>query len=102
MREGRIADAVRIVGPLTFGVYLLHMHVEIRDRWVSWICGLIGEVPDYSVPLFAWHAFRTIVIVFAVGIFVDFIRKIIFDYTGRVMSQTRLAKWIEKLDEELC
>jgi surface polysaccharide O-acyltransferase-like enzyme len=102
MREGRIADAVRIVGPLTFGVYLLNMHVEIRDRWVSWICGLIGEVPDYSVLLFAWHAFRTIVIVFAVGIFVDFIRKIIFDYIGRFLSQTRLAKWIEKLDEELC
>jgi surface polysaccharide O-acyltransferase-like enzyme len=102
MRENRAADVVRIVGPLTFGVYLLHMHVEIRENWVSWISGFIGEVPTYSVPKFAWHALLTIIIVFVAGIFVDFIRKIVFDYVGRVLKDTRLFKKIRQLDEDLC
>ncbi|WP_022765761.1 acyltransferase [Butyrivibrio sp. XPD2006] len=101
MRENRAADVVRFLGPLTFGVYLLHMHVEIRDRWVEWMEHLIGEVPMYSVPLFAWHAIRSIVIVFLAGIFVDWIRKMIFDYVGRVMHDTWLFKKVRQLDEEL-
>ncbi|MBQ7615520.1 MAG: acyltransferase [Butyrivibrio sp.] len=102
MKEGKAADIVRKVGPLTFGVYLLHMHVEIRDRWVVWLESLLGEIPYYSVPLFAWHALRCILIVFLAGIFVDWIRKMIFDYVGRVLHDTRLFKKIRELDEELC
>ncbi len=102
MKENRAADVVRIVGPLTFGVYLLHMHVEIKDRWVEWIENLIGQAPLYSVPLFIWHAARAIIIVFAAGIFIDFLRKVIFDYIGRVMHDTWLFKKIRQLDEELC
>ena len=102
MKESKVSDALRIIGPLTFGVYLLHMHIEIRDRWVSWIAGLIGEVPMHSVPLFAWHALRSILIVFVAGIFIDFLRKMIFDYLDRVLSGTVLYKKIRDLDEELC
>ncbi len=102
MRENRFADIVRFVGPLTFGVYLLHMHVEIQDRWLLWIENLIGEVPLYSVPLFAFHVLRTVLIVFFAGIFVDWIRKMIFDYLGRVLHDTWLFKKIRQLDEELC
>ena len=102
MKESRVTDTLRIIGPLTFGVYLLHMHVEIRDHWVSWISGFIGEVPMYSVPLFAWHALRTILIVFVAGIFVDFLRKMIFDYIERLLHDTWLFKKIRQLDGELC
>ena len=102
MKESKAADCLRIVGPLTFGVYLLHMHIEIRDRWVEWISGLIGEVPMYSIPLFAWHALRSVLIVFVAGIFIDFLRKMIFDYLGRVLHDSALFKKIRHLDEELC
>ena len=102
MRENKVADVVRAIGPLTFGVYLLHMHVEIRDRWVVWIEQLIGQVPVDSVPLFAWHVIRSILIVFAAGIFVDWIRLMIFDFMGRVLHDTWLFKKIRQLDEELC
>ena len=101
MRENRAADVVRFLDPLTFGVYLLHMHVEIRDRWVEWMESLMGSVPTYSVPLFAWHAVRSILLVFLAGIFVDWIRKMIFDYVGRVLHDTWLFKQVRKLDEEL-
>jgi surface polysaccharide O-acyltransferase-like enzyme len=102
MRENKVADLMRFLGPLTFGVYLLHMHVEIRDRWVGWISSRIGEAPMYSVPLFAWHALRAVLIVFVAGIFVDWIRKMIFDYVGRVLHDSWLFKKIRALDEELC
>ena len=101
MREGKAADLVRFVGPLTFGVYLIHMHVEIRERWVIWIEHLLGEVPVYSVPLFAWHAVRSVLIVFVAGVFVDWIRKMIFDYVGRTMHDTWLFRKVRQMDEEL-
>ena len=102
MRENKAADVVRAIGPLTFGVYLLHMHVEIRDRWVVWIEQIIGAVPTDSVPLFFWHILRSTVIVFAAGIFVDWIRLMIFDFVERVFHDTKLFKKIRQLDEDLC
>ena len=55
MREGWFADVVRFIAPLTFGVYLLHMHIEIKDRWVIWLTHLLGEVPTESIILYLWH-----------------------------------------------
>lgn len=102
MRENKTADVVRAIGPLTFGVYLLHMHVEIRDRWVVWIEQIIGAVPTGSVPLFFWHILRSTLIVFAAGIFVDWIRLMIFDFVGRVFHDTWLFKRMRQLDEDIC
>ncbi|SFC16842.1 acyltransferase [Butyrivibrio sp. YAB3001] len=102
MKENRLADVVRFVGPLTFGVYLLHMHLEIRDRWLLWIEQMIGKVPMDSVPFYAWHMIRTIVIVFITGIFIDWIRKMFFDYVERVMHNSWLSAKIRKWDDELC
>jgi len=102
MRENKVADVVRAIGPLTFGVYLLHMHVEIRDRWVIWIEQIIGAVPANNVPLFFWHVLRSTLIVFTAGIFVDWIRLMVFDFMGRVCHDTWLFKRIRQLDEDLC
>lgn len=102
MRENKAADVVRFIAPFTFGVYLLHMHLEIQDRWVGWIEHLIGKVPVDSVFGYVLHAFASILIVFAAGVFVDFLRKMIFGYIGRVLHDTRLFKKIRELDSELC
>ncbi len=102
MKEGTLAKVSRFVGPLTFGVYLLHMHLEIRDRWVVWMEHLMGEVPTESVILFAWHLIRSVVIVFLAGVFVDWIRKMIFDFLGRVLHDTWLFKKIRQWDKDLC
>ncbi|WP_029231895.1 acyltransferase [Butyrivibrio sp. VCB2006] len=102
MRESRFADAVRFVAPLTFGVYLLHMHLEIKDRWVIWLTHLLGEVPTGSIILYVWHLLRSVIIVFAAGVFVDWIRKMIFEYVGRVLQGTWLFKKIRQWDDELC
>ncbi len=101
MREGRLSDVIRFIGPLTFGVYLLHMHIEIRDRWVVWMEHLMGEVPTESIILFAWHLVKSVVIVFLAGIFVDWIRKTIFDFIGRVFHDTWLFKTVRQWDKDL-
>ena len=100
MRETKFADVVRFVAPFTFGVYLLHMHLEIRGRWVLWFVHIFGEVPRNNVFLFAWHQVRCIVIIFAAGVLVDWIRKMIFDFVGRGMQGTRLADMIKRWDED--
>ncbi len=102
MREGRFADVIRFIAPLTFGVYLLHMHLEIKDRWINWMESLFGSVPADSVLLYGWHLLRSIVVVFCAGLFVDWIRKTIFSYVGRVMENTWLFRKIRQLDEDLC
>ena len=102
MKEGWFADVVRFIAPLTFGVYLLHMHIEIKDRWVIWLTHLLGDVPTGSIILYLWHLIRSILLVFAAGIFVDWIRKMIFDYVGRVLHDTWLFKKLRKWDDDLC
>ena len=102
MKENKTADIVRFIAPFTFGVYLLHMHIEIRDRWVEWLENIFGPVPTYSIPLYLWHLIRCVILVFAAGIFVDWIRKMIFDYVGRVLHDTRLFAKIRQWDDELC
>ena len=102
MKENVFADIVRFAGPLTFGVYLLHMHIEIKDEWLIWLEGIVGEVPLESVPMFALHMISCVFIIFAAGIFVDWIRKMIFDFMKRVLHDTKLFKIIRRWDEELC
>ena len=102
MKENRFADIVRFVGPLTFGVYLVHMHLEIRDRWLGWMEHLFGPVPVDGILLYGWHLIRSILLVFLAGIFVDWIRKMIFDFLGRALGNTKLFEKIRQWDEDLC
>lgn len=102
MRDNLFAKIIRYIAPLTFGVYLLHQHIEIRDRWIIWLQNMIGEIPRYSVFLFAWHMLRCVLIVFCAGLFVDWVRMVIFEYIARTLHDTKLFTWIRKMDKELC
>lgn len=102
VKENKAADVIRFLAPFTFGVYLLHMHIEMKDRWVEWIEHIIGEVPTDSVPGYALHLLASIVIIFLAGVFVDWVRKMIFEYIGRVLHNTWLFKKIRQWDESVC
>ncbi|MBP5528976.1 MAG: acyltransferase family protein [Lachnospiraceae bacterium] len=58
----------------TFGVYLLHEHNLIKYRWPVWF----GIEKVSGTPLFILHLIGTILAVFALGIAVDFVRRLIF------------------------
>ncbi len=102
MKESWFANVVRFAAPLTFGVYLVHMHLEIRDRWVGWMENLMGPVPTDSILFYSFHLVRSVLIVFLAGVFVDWIRKTIFGFLGRVLHDTWLFKKIRQWDSEIC
>ncbi len=102
LREDKLADVIRFVAPFTFGVYLLHMHVEMKSRWVEWIEHIIGDIPYDSVIRYALHLAATVLIMFAAGVFIDWIRKIIFDFIGRVFHDSFLFRKIRELEKEIC
>ncbi len=102
LKENFFAEVIRIIAPYTLGVYLLHMHFEIADRWVEWIEHIIGETPLDNVPMYFIHLVVSILIVFFVGIFVDWVRKYVFNFIGRICENTKLFKLIKRIDEDLC
>lgn len=102
LKENLLAEVIRIIAPYTLGVYLLHMHFEIADRWVEWIEQIIGDTPLDNVLMFFVHLVVSVLIVFFAGIFVDWIRKYIFNFFGRVLSDTRLFRLIKRVDDDLC
>ena len=64
----------------TFGVYLLHEHNLLKYRWPEWF----GVEKVSGTPWFLLHLIGTILAIFAVGITVDFIRRLIFGlFTGK-------------------
>ena len=102
LKENFFAEVIRIIAPYTLGVYLLHMHFEIADRWVEWIENIIGETPLDNVPMYFIHLVVSILIVFFAGIFVDWVRKYVFNFIGRICENTKLFKLIKRIDEDLC
>lgn len=102
LKENFFAEAIRIIAPYTLGVYLLHMHFEIADRWVEWIEHIIGETPLDNALTFFIHLVVSVLIVFFAGIFVDWIRKYIFNFFGRVLGDTKVFRLIKRVDEDLC
>ncbi|WP_026656641.1 acyltransferase [Butyrivibrio sp. AE3003] len=102
LKENLFAKVIRIIAPYTLGVYLLHMHFEIADRWVEWIEQIIGETPLDNVLTFFIHLVISVLMVFFAGIFVDWIRKYIFNFIGRVLGDTGLFRLIKRVDDDLC
>ncbi len=100
--ENAFAKAARVLAPFSFGVYLLHEHLEIRDRWTTWLSGIsfIGPVPAGALGMIL-HMAECVIILFVCCVFVDFIRSQIFKFVGRVFSETGLFKWIYSIDKDL-
>lgn len=97
LSQGRFAWVILRIAPYTFGVYLLHEHLELRYRWPQWL----GVHGDGNVLLFILRSIATVVLVFAVGIGVDLVRGLLFRAVGRFFAGGRLAAWLQKLDGRL-
>lgn len=77
IREGRAADAIRLLAPCTFGVYLLHEHILVRYRWLEWL----GADQVKESFLFVPHMFICVLLVYVIGTAVDMVRAWLF---GRI------------------
>lgn len=101
IREGIFADAVRRLGSLCFGVYLLHEHIDLRQVWYGWITGVINPLGEGGLLWFLWELAGCTVILFTAGIMAEWIRSrlsgILFN---RVVKKTKLYAFIKRLERE--
>ena len=82
------------IAPYTLGVYLLHENLGVRYAWQKWL-GV--EQIDGVLPLLLWTVL-VVVVVFVLGILVDFVRKTICDGLHKTCLHIRpYRRLIEKI-----
>lgn len=73
-KENKLTNFMCRIAPYTFGVYLIHENVAIRDLWTGWF--LVEKVKDSL--LFVPYMILVIICLFAVCMAIDYIRACIF------------------------
>lgn len=80
IREGKMADTIRRFAPYTFGIYLLHEHILIRNEWPDWL--RIDAVR--GTWKFLWHLPFCVIVIYVSGTLADFIRAYLFERIRRL------------------
>lgn len=93
----KVSAIVCKLAPYTFGVYLLHEHINIRYEWPRF---LGAERCDTVVSLvFGWLI--AIMVVMVIGIAVDYLRSLLFTWMGRWVAKTKIPQMMALVDEKL-
>lgn len=93
--QGRVAKLIVKCAPYTFGVYLLHEHLEIRYLWPKWL----SVSAEGNPMVFAVRSVATVLIVLIIGLIIDWIRSILFKLIGFILKKTKVTCYLEKIDE---
>lgn len=99
VREGAGAGAIRKLGNLCFGVYLLHEHVDLRDRWYVWLREVINPEKKEGLFFFFQELVWCVAILFGAGIFIDWIRSMAFAGCTKAFGKTKIFVKLKELDE---
>ena len=106
IKEGKFARAVRFLAPSAFGVYLIHEHVLVSDRWSGWLGSLLGNgaglmqtaqetmLPSLAVWFF-WMAARVIVL-FVGCLLIDLLRRVLFVLAENALKRTGAGRWLSE------
>jgi len=86
--SGRFADICNRLGGCTFGVYLLHENVLIRDKWMY----MLGINSAYGKWWQIFHLLFCVTVVFVVGVIVDIFRSRIFDIVNPGKNSHKYGK----------
>lgn len=81
--EGRAASIIVRLSPYTFGVYLLHEHILVRSEWMLWL----GIEHVWGSFLFIPHMIGCVLIVYAVGTVIDYVRARFFRVIGNCIKK---------------
>ncbi len=74
VKSEKVRKAVLRIAPYTFGVYLLHEHIALRNLWQGWL----GIERVRESLAFLPHMLIAVLVIFMVGTAVDFIRSCLF------------------------
>lgn len=96
--RGQISRWICRISPLTFGVYLMHEHVLVRQQWTVWIQQLTGPVTELSAGLVLLHWILSVLAVFFLGCILGACRKLFFSAVGKVMAGRRWDRYLRRWD----
>jgi len=82
--ESKLGVFVCKISPYTFGVYLLHEQIEVRWLWPSWL----GANPAETTGMMVMRILYSVLVVFVIGICVDFVRGYLFGIVKRIWRKT--------------
>lgn len=90
--------ALTALAPYTFGVYLIHQHVDVKDRWAGVLQRVTGAVSQTAPFCYLLQMLAAAVILFAVCAAIDWMRAKLFALVGRGLGHTRLSGIMAKAD----
>lgn len=75
IQDGKISKVIVKVASCTFGVYLIHEHMDIRYLWPTWF-----QAEKYAdTPLFLWNWIVSVLSVFIICTLIEYVRSVIYD-----------------------
>lgn len=86
IKEGKCAAVIRKLGTLSFGVYLFHEHIDIRNVWYGWLKELVNPAGGEGLGFFFLELVCCTVLLFGAGILIDYVRSLLFSIGGRALS----------------
>ena len=98
--KGKVQEWVCRLSSLTFGVYLFHEHIDIRNEWVRWIEDFTGPAAEAGPGGFILHLFLSVFLIYMAGSFIDAVRQNIFRFAGRYLAGRKINAWVDALDKE--
>ncbi len=82
------------VAPYTFGVYLLHEHNLVAYNWTKWL----QVTPSDHILVTIVFMLVKCGFVLVVGIFLDWLRSLVFKGVGKLLVYTSIPSILQKLD----
>ena len=101
IKEGRMAEIIRRLGILSFGIYLLHEHVDLRYQWYGWLGKLVNPRGKDGIAFFALELIESVAVLFVAGILIDFIRSKLFALLAAWLKRTKAGRAVSRLDAEM-
>lgn len=97
IKEGNVSRLICRIAPYTFGVYLLHEHLELRMLWPTWL----NTDTSGNPAVFVLRCIGNVLLVFAAGIAVDMLRGLLFKGAGHLLAGRRLDRLVHTVDERM-
>lgn len=99
IKEGKTETLIRKLGALSFGVYLFHEHIDIRPIWYEYLKKLLNPTGKEGIGVFFLELIGAVVILFTVGIFIDYIRSLLFAAAEKKLKKTAAGRKLQSLSD---
>ncbi len=98
IKEGPLAEIIRKIGSLSFGIYLFHEHIDLRYVWYDSIKAVINPQGKGGILYFFWELICCVGLLFGAGIIIDWLRSRLFSLAGKRLYKTGPGRWLRRLD----